>query len=272
MKRIFLLALSGIFFTAPVFAAPYSDPNKTKMTITVTTANIGEIIKEIGGDKVDVEIMLKPIACPSNNDITPEMVKRVEKSNLILSHPWEKWINRLKAEAGDRGKLYRQVETEGNWMIPYIHIRAAEELKNLLVRLDIENAAYYEDRYTDYAYRVSFTGEAMTKELTDAGAYGKKVIANERIKDFLEQYGFDVIATYGKAEELTAKKLAFLISEGKKQGVKIIVDNLQAGAGTGRELAQNLGAKQAVISNFILGKSYINTLRDNVGRLKRAIQ
>lgn len=270
MKKIIVSLLAVTFLFSTSFSAPYSDPNKTKMTITVTTSNIGEIVNEIGGDKVDVVIMIKPIICPSNVDITPGMLKRVERSNLILSHNWEKWINKLKLEAGDRGKIYKKVETEGNWMIPYIHIRAAEEIKDILVNLDEENKDYYEERYTSYAYKVDFTASLLKKDMEKA--YGVKVIANDKIRDFLESYGFEVIGVYGKAEELTAKRMAFLVKEGKRQKAQIVIDNLQAGASTGRELAKNIEAKHIMISNFILGKSYINTLKDNIERIKKVLE
>jgi len=267
-KTILFLVL--VLSAAQAGGAPFSDPNKKKLTVAATTSNIGEIAKAVGGDKVDVEIMLKPLSCPSNVDITPSMAQRVSKSNLILSHKWEKWVDKLKREGGERVRLFKQAETEGNWMIPYIHIRAAEEIMNMLSYLDIDNAKYYEEKYTRYAYNVRFAGEEARKEL--AAAYGVKVISNDKIRDFLESFGFEVVAVYGKPEDLTAKKLKSLITEGKKNNVRIVVDNLQAGASTGRELAENLDAKQAVISNFVLGGSFVNTLKDNVSRLKQALK
>jgi zinc transport system substrate-binding protein len=189
---------------------------------------------------------------------------------LVLSHKWENWIGRLKVQAGNRGVLYKQAQTEGNWMVPYIHVRAAEEIKNMLVYMDADNGKYYEDNFTDYVFRINFAAEEVKKQLENA--YGKKVISNEQIKDFLEWIGFEVVAAYGKSEDLTAKKLAYLAGEGKKRGVKIVVDNLQAGAGTGRELADNINAKQCVISNFPIGNSYVNTLKDNAKRLHKVIQ
>jgi len=270
MKKITPLLILALF-AAQLYGAPYSDPNKTKMIITVTNSNIGEIVREIGGTKVDVAIMAPPVSCPGVSDISPDMIVRVGKSNLILNNKWEKWISRVKLEAGDLGKVYKTLETEGNWMIPNVHIRAAEEIMNVLSGLDMENAAYYQERYNDYAYRVDFAAQSVSKGLAEASR-GVKVISNDKIKDFLEAYGFEVIATYGSSEDLTARRLAYLIEQGKKNKVKLVVDNLQMGAGTGNELAENIGAKQAVISNFILGKSYPNTLKDNASRLLKAMQ
>ncbi|MDR2425774.1 MAG: metal ABC transporter substrate-binding protein [Endomicrobium sp.] len=269
-KFITFILLPFLLLYQSIFAVPFEDPNKTKIVITVTTADIYQVVKEIGGNKVDVYMIIQPLICPSSYDITPKVVERTENSNLVLSHKWENWISRLKLQAGNRGILYKQVSTEGNWMIPYIHIRAAEEIKDMLAYMDVENAKYYEDNFTDYVFRINFASDEVKKQLESA--YGKKVISNDKIKDFLEWIGFEVVSTYGKTEDLTVKKLAYLVSKGKKQGVTVIVDNLQSGAGSGRELADNINAKQCVISNFPIGNSYVNTLKDNGKRLHKAIQ
>jgi ABC-type Zn uptake system ZnuABC Zn-binding protein ZnuA len=270
MKRIFCILFFTFSIAGGVLAVPFEDPNKTKITVTVTTSDIYQVVKEVGGNKVDVQMIIQPLVCPSNYDITPKVVQRTEESNLVLSHKWETWIGRLKVQAGSRGILYKQVSTEGNWMIPYIHIRACEEIKDMLCYMDKENSGYYEENFTNYVFLINFAAGEVKRELESA--YEMKVIANENLKPFLEWIGFDVAATYGKAEDLTAKKLAYLVSEGKKQKVKVVVDNLQAGAGAGRELADNIGAKQCVISNFPIGNSYVNTLKDNGKRLLKAIQ
>lgn len=270
MKKHLLIFAGLLIFAAHAAAVPFEDPNKTKITITVTTSDIYQIVKEIGKDKVDVKMIVQPLVCPSNYDITPRVVQRTENSNLVLSHKWETWISKLKLEAGERGILYKQLRTEGNWMVPYIHIRAAEEIKEMLSYMDLDNKKYYEDNFADYVFRINFAADDVKRQLEHA--YGVKVISNEKIKDFLEWLGFEVSATYGKSEDLTAKKLAYLVSEGKKQKIKIVVDNLQAGAGAGRELADNINAKQCVISNFPIGDSYVNTLKDNAKRLLKAMQ
>lgn len=270
MKKLLAVFAALLFLSAHAHSVAFEDPNKTKITITVTTSDIYQIVKEIGGDKVDVQMIIQPVICPSNYDITPRVVERTENSNLVLNHKWETWIEKLKVRAGQRGILYKQLQTEGNWMIPYIHVRAADEIKEMLSYMDADNVKYYEDNFTDYIFRINFTADAIRKQLESA--YGMKAVSNDKIKDFLEWIGFEVVATYGKSEELTAKRLAYLVKEGKKRKVRIIVDNLQAGAGTGRELADNIDAKQCVISNFPIGNSYINTLKDNAKRLLKAMQ
>ena len=275
MKKIFLVLLLGLIMFAQgaqreVWAVPFVDPNKTKISIAVSNVNIGEITRVIGGNKVEIFVIVSSVLQPDLVEITPEIVKKVEDSNLILSAANEKWVNKLKAEAGTRGKIYKILKTEGDWMIPHIHIRAAEEIKNILCILDEENAAFYEGNYLKYAYETDFAASAVKKELAEA--YGVKIIANSQIKDFLASYGFEVIGFYGRPQDLTQKRFAYLEQEGKKHKVKIVVDSLQVSASTGVDLAKKLGAKHMAISGTILGKSYTNTLKENASRIKKALE
>ena len=271
MKKIFLMLFLGLLIsTQGALAVPFVDPNKTKMTIAVSNVNIGEITKAIGGNKVEIFVIVSAVLQPDIVEITPEIVKKVEDSNLILSAANEKWVNKLKIEAGTLGRIYKILKTEGDWMIPHIHARAAEEIKNILCILDEENAAFYEENYLNYAYETDFAASAVKKELAEA--YGVKIIANSQIKDFLASYGFEVVGFYDRPQDLTQKRFAYLEQEGKKHKVKIVVDSLQISASTGVDLAKKLGAKHIAISGTILGKSYANTLKENASRIKKALE
>jgi len=269
MKKI-LSSITAVFIMcSQIFAAPFLDPNKTKITIIAANVNIGEIVKIVGGDKVEVEVISSSLMRPKKVELTEKIIAKTEKSNLVLSREDEKWVERLKIEAGTYGKLYKTLKTEGDWMIPYIHIRAVDEVKNLLSALDAENAKYYEDNSLKYAFEVDVAAKAVQRELE--GASKIKTIANSKTKEFLESFGFEIVGSYSSAEDLTEKKTAYLVKEGKKHKVKIVVDNLQEGASAGADLAKSINSKHAVISDSILGKSYINTLKDNASRLKKAI-
>ena len=146
MKKLLTVFAAFLFLSPHAHSVAFEDPNKTKITITVTTSDIYRIVKEIGGDKVDVQMIIQPVICPSNYDIIPRVVERTENSNLVLSHKWETWIEKLKVRAKQREILYKQLQTKGNWMIPYIHVHAAGEIKEMLSYMDADNAGVNQDR------------------------------------------------------------------------------------------------------------------------------
>jgi len=63
--------------------------------------------------------------------------------------------------------------------------------------------------------------------------------------------GFDVVATYGRPEDLSVIDLERLVNQGNQAGVALVIDNLQSGGTTSSEtMAQDIGAIQVTISNF----------------------
>ena len=74
---------------------------------------------------------------------------------------------------------------------------------------------------------------------------------------FLEWTGFNVVATYGDPESLTAPMIKELVDKGREAKVTLIVDNLQSGQNAGAGIAEELGARRIVLSNFPGG--YDNT-------------
>ena len=155
-------------------------------------------------------------------------------------------------------------------MIPYINLKAAQELFELLSIWDKDNKEFYEKNFLDYSFRVNFVSNEITKKATNK--YNKKIICNSQLSSFMEWLGFDIVASYGKASNLSSSEMLFLTKKIKEEKVKYVVDNLQAGTDVGRSLSNDLKIKHIVISNFALGNSYINTLKNNVKKIDKAME
>ena len=50
--------------------------------------------------------------------------------------------------------------------------------------------------------------------------------------------------------------------------VALVVDNLQSGPNTGKQIAEDIGAAHVTLSNFPLKGSFIETLEENVAKLE----
>ena len=79
------------------------------------------------------------------------------------------------------------------------------------------------------------------------------------------------MATYGKSSNISSAEMLMLTKKIKKYKVKYVIDNLQAGTDIGRSLSDDLNLKHIVISNFALGHSYINTLKNNIEKINKAL-
>jgi zinc transport system substrate-binding protein len=68
---------------------------------------------------------------------------------------------------------------------------------------------------------------------------------------FVSWAGFDIVATFGRPEDLTPAQVADLIDEAQEAGVALIIDNLQSGSATlGAAMEPDIEAISVTISNF----------------------
>ena len=268
LNKLIILLLAIIFIPAVVFS--YSTVPDKKIKIAVTTSNLSTLLNEICKDKIEVITIIPTSMCPGSYDIDAKTIKEVNKCNAIIYHHWQPWLKTLKDKITNLGLVYRELKTRGNLMIPYINLKAAQELFELLSIWDKDNKEFYEKNFLDYSFRVNFVSNEITKKATNK--YNKKIICNSQLSSFMEWLGFDIVASYGKASNLSSSEMLFLTKKIKEEKVKYVVDNLQAGTDVGRSLSNDLKIKHIVISNFALGNSYINTLKNNVKKIDKAME
>lgn len=266
--KLFILLLSIIFIPTVLFS--YSPLHDKKIKIAVTTSNLSTLLNEICKDKIEVITIIPTTMCPGTYDIDAKTIKELSSCNVILYHTWQPWVKNLKYKISKLGIVYREIKAEGNMMIPYINLRAAKEILDLVSVWNQENKEFYEKNFLDYSFKVNFISEEIIKSNTNK--YNKKIVCNNKIKSFLEWLGFEIVATYGKASNISSAEMIMLTKKIKKEKVKYVIDNLQAGTDIGRSLAEDLKLKHIVISNFALGNSYINTLKNNIEKINKVIE
>ncbi len=67
---------------------------------------------------------------------------------------------------------------------------------------------------------------------------------------FVKWAGLNIVATYGRPDSLTPKVLKELVDKGRGGGVTMIIDNMQSGKDAGKGIAEELGGKRVILSNF----------------------
>ena len=179
--KLFVLILSIIFIPTIIFS--YSPLPDKKIKIAVTTSNLSTLINEICKDKIDVITIIPTTMCPGSYDIDAKTIKEINRCNVVLYHSWQPWVKNLKYKTTNLGLVYREIKTEGNLMIPYINLRAAKEILDLLSIWDQDNKDFYEKNFLDYTFRLNFISDEIIKNGNNK--YNKKIVCNTKIKSFL---------------------------------------------------------------------------------------
>ena len=241
---------------------------ETRTSIVTSTTMIEAVVKEIGGPTVASQSLVPGGMCPGHFDIKPRQMQEIERSDLFLYHGWEHWLPKVTQATG-LGTQIVGIDIPQNWMVPDIHIEAIHRVRDLLISLEPDLEAYYSKRALEYENAVLREAQAVCKAFR---AFEETpVICSELQTDFLIWAGFDVLGTYGRGESMSPKAIENLIATGRQHNVRLVLDNRQSGPSVGAGIAEEIGARHVVLTNFPVEGSYLDALRSNVKTIRNAL-
>jgi len=222
--------------------------------IVAGSSLITDVIQDIADGKLKARTLIPPGMCPGHYDVKPSDIEALANSKALVIHDWQenmKNVTGLVEAADNPGLVIKVIDVPDMPMVPQIQAQTTDKIAEALGEIDAENSAYYEEKAAERTQAVLAKGEAVKDKLQDANVSGVKVICVEYQAGFVEWAGFDVVATYGRPEDLSVADVETLVVEAKEAGVALVIDNLQSGATAASEaMAEDIGAIQVTISNF----------------------
>jgi len=256
-----------VIVVAFIIRAQHAPPSTDIMAGSSLIANI---IQDVAGDKLETRTLIPPGVCPGHYDVKISDIEALANSKALFIHNFQQTYENITGaiEAAENTDLIIVVlNVTGNWMVPAVQVEAIGKIAQALGEIDPENAAYYAGNATERAQAILAYGEQVKDRLQDAAVDGVKVICAEMQAGFVSWAGFDIVATFGRPEDLTLAQVAALIDQAEQAGVALVIDNLQSGSTTlGASLGQDIEAIPVTISNFPGGLENTETWEKAIDR------
>jgi len=252
-----VLALPSLF--VGILLGGCSTESSAKLKVVTSTSLIAQIVERMGGDKVSVVNIIPPAQCPGHFDVKPGDIQKLADARLFIIHNWqgEKFSDDLIASANNKNLTTVKVELTGNWMTPPVQRDAADKIAATLVQIDPDSSAAYQKAAAEYKAKVTDKESEIKAKLGQVNLSAVNVLCDEQQADFVKWAGLNIIATYGRPETFTPQVVKDLVDKGREGKVTLVIDNMQTGGESGKSLAEQLGVKHIVLSNFPGG--YENT-------------
>ena len=238
---IVLLCLSSDIVTEPVRG------NSDSPIIVCTTNVLGSIVEQYVGNQTEVVVLAQPGLCPADYDIKPSDIEAVSKAKVLFYHGimGEYWLDDLIEASGNTN--ITKIKISGPWNTPegakrYIRWIGGNLSQILGIDLNETMNAMIEE--------IDRVSSDIQNEAASLGVNETKVICMQWQASFVSWIGFDVIATYGPPQMLSTADIQNLTDTAKKEGVALIIDNLQSGTEVGNTIATECNAIHVVLSNF----------------------
>ena len=247
---LLIVALVAILVTVLVLAQ-HVPPS---VDIMAGSSFITNIIQDVADGKLETRTFIPPGVCPGHYDVKPSDIEALANSKAFFIHNYqqnyENVTGAIKA-AENPDIVITIINITGNWMTPPVQAEAVDKIAQALGQIDPENATYYEGNATERAQVILAKGVEVKDRLLDARVEGVKVICAEMQAGFVGWAGFDIVATFGRPEDLSTLDRTQLVNEAKQAGAVLIIDNLQSGSETlGASIGEDIEAIPVTISNF----------------------
>jgi zinc transport system substrate-binding protein len=281
-KKILIGLLIAVVIAAPVTYVALAHNAQPSVDIMAGSSLIANIIHDVAGDELVTRTVIPPGVCPGHYDVKPSDIVALANCTALFIHDYQQSFatitDAVAAATQDNPALnITVISVPGNWMIPTVQAEAVSAIAHALEQLYPENAASYRQSAAEREQAILAYGNKAKNELEQAEVDGVKVICADMQADFVSWAGFDIVATFGRPEDLGLAAMDQLASEARQAGAVLIIDNLQSGSTTlGASIAGDVNAIPVTMSNFPGGLANTETwekaIYENINRLLAAMQ
>ena len=242
--------------------------------IAVTNSYLGCAVRELCGDDTEVLCLVPPGMCPGHFDISPLQVKQLCNCRILLLFDFQKQVEGTLSRVKERGLKTALVREVGGLCVPETYLEICWEVSDILSSEYPERKALYQQRLAVIEKDMKHLREELLEKLAQGGISSAKVVVSNHQADFVSWLGLEPIATFVGSDVETVAGVEHCIKKAKGQGVRFVIANKQEGTALAKALAERLGARAVVFSNFpeLSGSAsgFDELLRANVEELLRA--
>jgi zinc transport system substrate-binding protein len=295
-SKIFIAAFVGILLlisAAGAFTSCAKEAAATgKLGVAVTILPQAEFVENIGGDKVDVTVMVPPGADPHTYELIPSQMAALSRTKLYAKVgsgvEFElTWMDKLLAQnkdmlvvdcsqgielqpmtAGDEGEPAGSPDPHV-WMSPRNAQIMVKNIADGLIQIDPGNRDYYEQNRDTYLQKL----EQLDQDIRDALAPVKNrifMVYHPAFGYFAREYDLTMLTVENEGKEPTPAGMQHLIEQAKQYDIRVVFAEPQFNPQSAKVIAQAIGGKVIMIDP--LAKDYIENLRTLVGELAQAME
>ena len=294
-----LMRLSLIFAittAAGCTGSATSSPGAPTLKVVTTTTVFADIVKNVGGDLVQVESIIPAGIGPEDYEPAPDDARKLADADLIVSNGvgLDDFLDRLIDAAG-QGHAARlvlgdgiptiKVDGESNphfWLDPSLVVQYyLPAIEARLSALDPADSATFAQREAAYAAEVTAMDAGARIELDTIPVADRKLVtAHDAFPYFAAHYGFTLIGVIleNVGQEPTAADMSALVDTVKAAHVHAIFSESQFNPALANALATEAGITEVVTTlyNDTLGPppadTYLGMMRWNIEHIVQALE
>jgi zinc transport system substrate-binding protein len=294
MKRLFSIKPTSILITlvliaclmAAAVACPQPTEANTQLGVVVTILPQAEFVENIGGDKVDVTVMVPPGASPHTYEPTPSQMTALSQAGLYAKVgsgvEFElTWMDKLIAQNEkmlvvncSQGVPLQETVTGGAmdphiWMSPQNVQIMVRNIADGLIQVDPDNGTYYEQNRDAYLEKLA----QLDQDIRD-GLSGVKnrvfMVYHPAFGYFASCYNLTMLPIEAEGKEPTPAGLQHLIEQAEEHDIRVVFAEPQFNPQSAKVIADAIDGRVVLINP--LARDYIVNMRTLTAEMVQAME
>lgn len=244
---------AGVIMGALVACSPggAGSPDDERPRVVATTTQVGSLAEEIGGNDIELTILLTPGVEAHEFELTPAAGAALEQADLILVSGvgLEDWLDESLTTIGTADRVRDMSEgvvlrlpgddepshedEHGDEADPHYWLSApnailmAQNVRDALVDANLDGADAFADRTQSLIHRLE-AADAEVRSMIDEVSPDRRMIVTDHdaLGYFIDEYGLEfvgsVFPSLDVSSEPSAQEIEALVAEMREQGVTAI--------------------------------------------------
>jgi zinc/manganese transport system substrate-binding protein len=257
---------SGFPEFSPLTPLPDAAPRDGgPLAVVATTPIIADLVRQVGGQRVEVESILPTNADAHDFEPRPEDIIKVEDAAAVFTHGLhlDEWANDLIENSGTDAQVLvvtDGIETlesdeeefaEGDPHVWFDPTRAQQMVDNIaagLSAVDSDGADSYQQRAIAYNSQLSTLDQEIKDRIALIPEDQRKIVTNhDALGYYADRYGLTVVGTVfpgsDTRSEPSAQEVVNLVDSIKQEGVKAVFAENTVNPTLAEELANEAGVE-----------------------------
>jgi zinc/manganese transport system substrate-binding protein len=252
------ILLVSLLILLAAFAAACGSDNASRdgVTVVATTTEVADLVRQVGGSRVNVERMLRPGGDPHDYEPRPSDVAAVADATVVFRSGGEvdEWLNEVIDNAGGDAEVVslidsvKRLDDDPHWWQDATNgVRAVEAIRAELTKADPAGRA----TFARNAERTIGTLERLDRQITACvdrvpPAKRKIVTTHDALGYFAQRYGIEVVGavipSLSTQAQASAGDVQELVEQIRREGVEAIFPESSVNPDIERAIAREAGA------------------------------
>ncbi len=289
-----------------------SNPPVPKLKVVATTTIVGDVVAQIGGEAIDLVVLLPVGTDPHSFQPTPQDMARVADAQVIFINGvgLETFLEPLLESSGSKAVQssvsegitvleasgadeHSQAESAANseahsgdphvWMDPNNVLSWVDNIEKVLLELDAKNASVYRQNAARYRQALRDLDQWIVQQTAQIPPESRELVTDHQVFTYFAiRYGFKqigaVVPGYSTLAEPSAQELAELEDNIRKLGVRAVFVGNTVNPNLAQRVAQDTGvALVPLYTGSLTGAdepaaNYLDYIRFNVNAIVTALK